>query len=252
MSICAHHVSGFRSSDAQVIFRNYLLRALPAEDLTALIPAMRELSLPAGQVLYAAGAPVEAVHFPSTAVLSVVTRMRDGRSVETATVGFESAVGLLPALGALPAPSSIFAQIGGAAISVPAEALRHRAIVSPPFMQLILRFSQSNASQADQSVACNALHNVAARLSRWLLMTDDRVGNDMVPLTQEYLAVMVGVQRTTVSAAAAELKASKLIRYVRGRIEIIDRPGLEHRACECYEVAHEAFSRLAGPAELAS
>jgi DNA-binding transcriptional regulator YhcF (GntR family) len=78
-------------------------------------------------------------------------------------------------------------------------------------------------------------------------MTDDRVGNDMVPLTQEYLAVMVGVQRTTVSAAAAELKASKLIRYVRGRIEIIDRPGLEQRACECYEVVHDAFSRLAEP-----
>jgi CRP-like cAMP-binding protein len=120
-------------------------------------------------------------------------------------------------------------------------------MVSQPFMQLILRFAQSNASQADQSAACNALHNVTARLSRWLLMTDDRVGNDMVPLTQEYLAVMVGVQRTTVSAAAAELKASKLIRYVRGRIEIIDRPGLEHRACECYEVVHDAFSRLAEP-----
>ena len=155
---------------------------------------------------------------------------------------------MLPALGDLPAPSSIFAQIGGAAISIPAEALRRRATVSQPFMQLTLRFAQSNASQADQSVACNALHNVAARLSRWLLMTEDRVGNDMVPLTQEYLAVMVGVQRTTVSAAAAELKAAKLIRYVRGRIEIIDRPGLEKRACECYEVVHDAFARLGGRA----
>ncbi len=209
---------------------------------------MRELTLPAGQVLYAVGDVVDAVHFPSTAVLSVVTNMRDGRSVETATVGFESAVGLLSGLGDLPAPSSIFAQIGGAAISVSSEALRQRAAQSPAFMRLILRFAQSNASQSDQSVACNALHNVSARLARWLLMTDDRVGNDTVPLTQEYLAVMVGVQRTTVSAAAAELKAANLIRYVRGRIEIIDRPGLERRACECYGVIHEAFARL-GTAE---
>jgi CRP-like cAMP-binding protein len=244
MHIDAHRVSDFWNCDQLVIFRNYLLRALSADDLTALIPVMRELTLPAGQVLYAVGGPVEAVHFPSTAVLSVVTRMRDGRSVETATVGFESAVGLLPGLGHLPAPSGIFAQIGGAAISIPAAALRQRAIASPQFMQMVLRFAQSNASQADQSVACNALHNVVARLARWLLMTDDRVGNNMVPLTQEYLAVMVGVQRTTVSAAAAELKAAGLIRYVRGRIEIIDRPGLEDRACECYAVIHDVFSRL--------
>jgi CRP-like cAMP-binding protein len=151
---------------------------------------------------------------------------------------------LLAGLGELPAPSGIFAQIGGAAISIPAAALRERAFHSPSFLRLILRFAQSNASQADQSVACNALHNVSARLARWLLMTDDRVGNDTVPLTQEYLAVMVGVQRTTVSAAAAELKAAKLIRYVRGRIEIIDRQGLEQRACECYDVIHSAFARL--------
>jgi CRP-like cAMP-binding protein len=229
-----------------VIFRNYLLRALEADDLAAIGPSMRELSLPAAQFLYAAGEPVDVVHFPSTAVLSIVTSMRDRRSVETATVGFESAVGLLPALAQQPAPSSIFAQIGGSAIGIPAEVLRDRASASPALMRLVLRFAQSNASQAEQSVACNALHNVAARLARWLLMTDDRVGNHMVPLTQEYLAIMVGVQRTTVSAAAAELKAAKLIRYVRGRIEIIDRPGLEQRACECYAVSHEAFGRLAG------
>ena len=195
-------------------------------------------------MLYAAGSPVEAVYFPSNAVLSIVTDMRDGRSVETATVGFESAVGLLPALGEQSSSSAVFAQIGGAAISIPAKALRERASVSPALLKLILRFAQSNASQAEQSVACNALHNVPARLARWLLMTDDRIGNDTVPLTQEYLAVMVGVQRTTVSAAAAELKLAKLIRYVRGQIEIIDRPGLERRACECYAVMHEDFSRL--------
>jgi CRP-like cAMP-binding protein len=229
-----------------VIFRNYLLRALAADDLAAISPSMRELSLPTAQVLYAAGDPVDVIHFPSTAVLSIVTCMRDGRSVETATVGFESAVGLLPALAQQPAPSSIFAQIGGSAIGIPAAVLRNRVSVSPTLMMLVLRFAQSNASQAEQSVACNALHNVAARLARWLLITDDRVGNHLVPLTQEYLAIMVGVQRTTVSAAAAELKTAELIRYVRGRIEIIDRAGLERRACECYAVNHEAFTRLAG------
>ncbi len=227
-----------------MIFRNYLLRALAADDLAALISVMRELTIPAGQVLYAAGSPVDAVYFPSNAVLSIVTDMRDGRSVETATVGFESAVGLLSALADQPAANAVFAQIGGAAIKIPAQDLRERAMASQPLLKLMLRFAQANASQAEQSVACNALHNVPARLARWLLMTDDRIGNDTVPLTQEYLSVMVGVQRTTVSAAAAELKAANLIRYVRGQIEIIDRPGLEQRACECYGVMHDNFSRL--------
>jgi CRP-like cAMP-binding protein len=227
-----------------VIFRNYFLRALAADDLAALISEMRELTLPAGQVLYAAGSIVDAVYFPSNAVLSLVTEMRDGHSVETATMGFESAVGLLPALSGDPVSSTVLAQIGGAAISISAPAFRRRVAESPDLIKLVLRFAQSNAAQADQSVACNALHSVAARLARWLLMTDDRIGNDTVPLTQEYLSVMVGVQRTTISAAAAELKAAKLIRYVRGRIEIIDRPGLQQRACECYSVMHENFAAL--------
>jgi CRP-like cAMP-binding protein len=208
---------------------------------------MREMTLPVGQVIYESGEYVDEVVFPSTAVVSVVTSMRDGRSVETATIGFESAVGLLPALSQEPAPSKIFAQIGGAAIGLPARALRERVESSPALMSLVLRFVQSNTSQAEQSVACNALHDVDARLARWLLLTDDRIGNDLVPLTQQYLSVMVGVQRTTVSAAAAELKAAGLIRYVRGRIEIIDRKGLERHACECYAVSHEAFDRLSGP-----
>jgi CRP-like cAMP-binding protein len=222
-----------------------LLRALSQDDLSALNPSMREVTLPAGRVLYHSGDPIEDLYFPNTAVLSIVTRMKSGRSVQIATVGFESAVGLLPGLTDEPAPSEVVVQAGGAAISLTARALRRRAAECPQFMRLIALFALSNASRAEQSVACNALHGVSARLARWLLQTDDRIGNSMVPLVQEDLAVMLGVQRTTVSAVAAELKAASLISYTRGRIEIIDRIGLERQACECYATHWETFNRLA-------
>ena len=130
-----------------MIFRNYLLRALAADDLAALIPAMREVSLPAGQVIHMPGDAIEGVYFPSTSVLSIVTTMKDGRTVETATVGFESAVGLLPAMGELPASTQAFAQIGGGAITITAAALRQRSAASPVLTRLLLRFAQSNATQ---------------------------------------------------------------------------------------------------------
>jgi CRP-like cAMP-binding protein len=217
------------------------LRALSHDDLTALNPSMREVILPAGRVLYPMGDPVEVIYFPNTAVLSVVTRMKTGRSVQIATVGFESAVGLLPGLTDETAPNEVLVQAGGAAISLTAKSLRRRAAECPQFMKLIALFALSNASRAEQAVACNALHSVSTRLARWLLQTDDRIGNSMVPLVQEDLAIMLGVQRTTVSTAAAELKAAGLISYRRGRIEITDRGRLEQHACECYVAPSESF-----------
>ncbi|MDB5460902.1 MAG: transcriptional regulator, Crp/Fnr family [Caulobacteraceae bacterium] len=229
-----------------MFFRNHLLRALSADDASALRWSMREVVLPTGQMICRRGDMVEAVYFPSTAVLSMVAVIGDERTVETATVGFEGAAGLLAALGEEPISSDIFAQIGGAAISVPANVLRRRAFESPTFMQLALRSAQANYAQCEQSVACMAVHGVRARLARWLLVTDDRIGSDIVPLTQAHLALMMGVQRTTISAAAGELKAAGLVGYIRGQIQIVDRAGLERQACECYQANHAALTRLAG------
>jgi CRP-like cAMP-binding protein len=227
-----------------VKFRNSLLSALPKKDLEAFEAHLRVVNLAHNQILYQSGDKAETIYFPNTAVLSVITTMTDGRRIETATVGFESAVGVLPALSREPIFSQVVSQVGGEAVVMPSSALRSRVEQSPGLMQLILRFVNANMDQAAQSVACNALHQVDARLARWLLMTQDRTQGDEVPLTQEYLAVMCGVQRTTVTAACRDLKAAKLIKYARGRITIMDRAGLEQRACECYAANRESFERL--------
>jgi CRP-like cAMP-binding protein len=228
-----------------MLFRNHLLRSLSPEDASALRRSMREVVLPTGQVICHRGDRVEAIYFPSTAVLSMVAVVGDERTVEIATVGYEGAAGLLSALAEEPISSDIVSQIGGAAISVPASVVRRRAFESPTFMQLALRSAHANCAQCEQAVACIAVHGVKARLARWLLVTDDRIGNDVVPLTQAHLALMLAVQRTTISAAAAELKAAGLVRYIRGQIQIVDRDGLKQQACACYHVNHAALTRLA-------
>ena len=197
-----------------------------------------------GEVLYEPERAVEWVYFPITCVLSVVNVMRDGRTVESATVGRESVVGVLNALGSRDAVNRTLVQIAGEAIRLPAGRLNEVALTRPGLMNLLLRHTQANLAQAHQSVACNALHPVNARLCRWLLLSEDRTGSPIVPLTQDYLATMLGVQRTTVTQAMRVLKAGNLISYSRGKIRIADRQGIEDLACECYEVGQAQLDRL--------
>lgn len=225
-------------------FRNYFLSSVNAADLEALGPFLTETALSNGQVVLIPGDRVETIYFPSSAVFSIVTPMLDGRSVESGTIGFESVVGLISGLSGEPSPNRIFAQIGGGAIRVPVDKFRERCFASPSLMKLALSHIDATACQEQQSVACNALHDASARLARWLLMTQDRVDGPLLPLTQEYLAIMLGVQRTTVTATAVSLKKAGLISYQRGAINIADRAGLERHACECYAVGHERFGRL--------
>src|ERR1700743_3482726 len=155
------------------IVRNVLLESFSRLDRAALAPSLRLVQLPHDQIVLHPGDEVQSVYFPETAVLSVITTMRDGRRVETATIGFESAVGIVPALTNQPIFSQVVAQIPGEALCLPASVLRARVADSPSMLQLMLRFVHSNINQAEQSAACNALHGVEARLSRWLLMTSD-------------------------------------------------------------------------------
>ena len=182
--------------------------------------------------------------FPSNCVLSVVTHMESGQNVESSTVGPETATPLLSALAAQPVRARVFAQIGGGAIRIPAAVLRARAMESPALMTLLLRHASAIGFQAEQGVACNVLHDAPQRLARWILMTQDRTGSRVLPLTQDYMAVMTGVQRTTISAVASQLRAAGLIRYSRGNLEVVDRPGLEAYACECYRAIREEFDSL--------
>ena len=228
--------------------RNYVLRALGNTDRLALEADLQPLVLASGDVQYEPDCPVEWVYFPETAVLSVVTVMADGRTVESDTVGCESVVGVLAALGSSVSTGRTFAQIPGSAIRLSASRLRRQAGASDSLRKLLIRHSQANLAQAHQSVACIALHDVDQRLCRWLLMSQDRTGADLVELTQQYLATMVGVQRTTITQALGVLAAAGLIRRGRGRVEILDRARMEARVCECYEAVQSTLERLIGRA----
>lgn len=225
-------------------FRNFLLRALHTNDAVHLTPFMREVSLVRGQRLYEPDDPVDTLYFPSSACISVVTTMRDGRQVETATIGRESAAALLDAVTGQPATSRVFVQVGGSAMLLPVQAYRQRMTTSPALVDLTLRHARSLAHQAELGVGCNLAHSAEGRMARWILMTQDRIGSDVLPLTQDYLSVMTGVQRSTVSLLATALKAAGIIAYSRGQLTIRDRPALVACACECYAQSERIFEEL--------
>ncbi|MDP3175540.1 MAG: Crp/Fnr family transcriptional regulator [Phenylobacterium sp.] len=216
--------------------RNLFLARLSAAQLSALDGDLRPTRLVTGEVLHEAGEKVQSVYFPNNGVVSVVTVMKDGRAVESATLGFESVVGVVSALTGAASHARVFVQIAGGALKMDAARLRAFVDNDPKVLRSLLLHVQNDIAQAEQTSACNALHLSKHRLARWLLLTDDRVDGAVVNLTQDYLAVMLGVQRTTVSTLASELKAEGLIDYQRGRIEIVDRARLEMLSCECYEV----------------
>jgi CRP-like cAMP-binding protein len=209
---------------------------------------MKDVSLASGDILYEPTYPVDWVYFPQTAVLSVVTVMADGRTVESDTIGCESVVGALAALGGSVSTNRTFTQIPGSTTRIAASRIRHHAEVNARFRKLLVRHSLANLAQVHQSVACNALHSVNQRLCRWLLMSQERTAKDVIELTHEYLATMVGVHRTTVTEALGNLAEAELIRNDRRRIEILDRPGMETMACECYDTVRANLARLIGEA----
>jgi CRP-like cAMP-binding protein len=228
---------------------NFFLSALKEVDQASLLASMTEINLAPGEVLFETGEPIDWVYFPGSACVSFVTLMSDGRAVETSTVGRESVVGLVDAMTNMPSRGRVFAQIGGGAMRLSATTFRTQVLGSHSLLRLSLQHVRATALQAEQGVACNATHDVRGRLARWLLMTQDRVGTSSFPLTQEYMAVMTGVQRSTVSAMAGTLKKSGVIDYSRGNLVIRDRPALMKHACECYEVVGQQFEELRDVAE---
>ncbi len=226
--------------------RNQLLRLMPAADVEELKKQLQHVVLVSGEILYEPDYPVQWVYFPTTAVLSVVTVMVDGRTVECDTVGYESVVGALAALGGTVAVSRTLVQIAGEALRISAGKLRQQADRSPELRRLLVRHAYANLAQAHQSAACNALHELEQRLCRWLLMSQDRTASATVRLTQQYLATMLGVQRTTVTHALRDLAGQELIRRGRGVVEILDRPRLEALVCECYDAVQDNLQRIVG------
>jgi CRP-like cAMP-binding protein len=216
--------------------KNGLLCALDADTYRLVAPHLSHRPFDRGEVFYQPGDLVDQVYFPHSGVLSLLSVLDDGSAVETSTVGRESGVGLLAGLTRIQAFSRIIGQSPGVVSSIRASRLRAVAAESSKLRDVLIRHCDALLAHAQQSVACNALHDVEERFSRWLLTCHDRADGDELNVTQEFLAAMLGVQRTTVTQVAGLLQDAEVIRYQRGRVTITDRAGLERRACECYRL----------------
>ncbi len=223
---------------------NKILAALPAKEYERLLSQMEQVSLPLGEVLYETGDNIRDVYFPNLGVVSLVTHMEKGASVEVGMIGREGLVGISVVLGDGIAPNQAIMQIAGGAMRLSANALEKELSQGGQLQPLLLRYIQTLLMQVSQTAACNRTHHVGERLARWLLTCQDRVESNELRLTQEFIAEMLGTRRSGVSEAAMLLQAAGLIRYARGHITILDRERLEEYACECYEVVKKEFDRL--------
>lgn len=225
---------------------NRLLAALPPEDMARLLPQLAPVTFGLGDVLYEPDRPLAYLYFPTTAVVSLIYTMLDGTTVEMGLVGNEGVVGIALFMGGDTTPNRAIVQVAGGAFRLQAPVLRVEFQRGGAVQLALLRYTQALITQISQTAACNRLHAIEQRLCRWLLLTRDRVPTDQVQMTQEFLAHMLGVRREGVTVAARHLQAAGLIRYARGHITILDRPGLEAMACECYGVVRAEFTQLLG------
>ncbi len=223
---------------------NHLLAALPDAEWKRWKPQLEEVDLTLGQVLYESGSIESYVYFPTTAIVSLLYVMENGSSAEIAVVGNEGIVGISLFMGGGSTPSRAVLQSAGKGFRLSAKTMKEDFDRAGPVMHLLLRYTQALITQMSQTAVCNRHHSLDQQLCRWLLLSLDRLhGNDLV-MTQELIANMLGVRREGVTSAALQLQAADLIRYSRGRITVLDRPGLEQRSCECYAVVKKEYDRL--------
>jgi CRP-like cAMP-binding protein len=234
---------------AQALEGNRLLALLSPDTRRQMLPALTLISCEMGRVLYEPNRVITHIYFPLTAVTSVLSEMTDGTTVEVATVGREGMVGLAVFLGDETTFLRTIAQIPGTALSMGRiDFLNLVEDKTSGLRRILLRYTQALFSQLAQQSACNRSHNMEERCARWILMTHDRVGHDEFPLTQEFLAFMLGARRASVTLAAGILARAGLIQYTRGKIQVVDRGGLEEASCECYGVIQREYERLIGKA----
>jgi CRP-like cAMP-binding protein len=228
------------------VHKNRLLASLPDEEFERLRPHLVPTVLGYKCPLYEANAPISFVHFIETGVASLVNTMMNGDAAEVGTIGNEGFVGVPILFGDREAATSVYMQVGGAGLKMKANLFRAELQRSISMQKAMLHYAHAFFNEITQTAACNTLHLLEQRCCRWLLMTQDRMQSSHFPLTQEFLAMMLGVRRAGVTDAANTLKRAGLIDYTRGCVSILDRAGLEKRACECYAVTKREFDRLHG------
>jgi CRP-like cAMP-binding protein len=230
---------------------NRLLSLLSNSDYERLRPHLSQVVFDYKKSLYEASRPIKQVYFPIDGVASLVITTADGASAEVGTIGNEGFVGLPVCLGDDDAPSSVYVQVPGTALSMDARIFRGELDRSPTLNLIMLRYAHAFFNQVAQSAACAHLHRVEQRCCRWLLMTRDRMPTGNFLLTHEFLGMMLGVRRTTVTDVMGSLQKAGLIRYRRGHVSILDHEALQQRACECYDISKAEFDRLLGDTAVA-
>ncbi len=223
---------------------NWVLSALPDRQYRQLLPGLEPVALRRDEILFEVGEPIPHVYFPCGGLVSILAPLERDKVTEVAVVGKEGVVGLPVCLGGSVSTLRAFVQVPGPALRGRAADFRGRILRSPALTERLLRYAEAFLVQVSQSAVCNCLHPVPQRYCRWLLMAQDRVGSDLLPFTQKFLALMLTVRLATVSEATAGLQRAGLIHYRRGELRILDRPGLEAACCPCYRVITDHFGRL--------
>ncbi|CAG0953498.1 hypothetical protein MTYP_00324 [Methylophilaceae bacterium] len=224
--------------------QNHLLDALPASEYDRLGPNLEQVDMRLGEVLYESGGRLQHVYFPTTSIVSLLYVMEDGASAEIAVVGNEGILGVSLFMGGETTPSRAVVQSAGQGYRLKAHLLKDEFNRAGPLMRLLLRYTQALLTQMAQTAVCNRHHSIEQQLCRWLLLSLDRLPTNELLMTQELIANMLGVRREGVTEAAGKLQRAGLIDYSRGHITVLNRPGLESRVCECYQVVKTEFDRL--------
>jgi CRP-like cAMP-binding protein len=223
---------------------NHLLAVLPEAEWMRVCPHLVSVDMSLGQVMYESGDRLAYVYFPTTSIVSLLYVMEDGASAEIAIVGNEGLIGIALFMGGETTPSRAVVQSAGQAYRLDARLLKEEFHRAGPMQRLLLRYTQALITQMAQTAVCNRHHSIDQQLCRWLLLSLDRLPSNELKMTQELIANMLGVRRPGVTEAAMKLQDAGLIRYSYGHIEVLDRPGLEKRVCECYSVVKREFDRL--------
>ena len=224
--------------------KNRVLCSLSSADLAELSDELQSVNLAKHQIVYEVGSTLDHIYFIEEGLASLLTIMEDGGSSEVGMVGPEGAIGLPALLGGRASAQQVVMHVAGSALRINAAACKAAFENNPRIRAILLGFIEDLLHLSAQTAGCNRLHSIEQRSARWLLMASDRIGSNTLPLTQEFLAAMLGVRRSGISEAMSELQRSGFVRYRRGEITIIDRVGLEQTACECYRLDKQRIERL--------
>ncbi len=224
--------------------QNHLLAALPAEIFERIAPNLEQVAMPLGEALYESGSKLHHVYFPTTSIVSLSYVMENGASAEIAGVGNEGVVGVALFMGGDTTPSRAIVHTAGYGYRLKERLMMEEFNRAGPMMRLMLRYTQALITQMSQTAVCNRHHSMEQQMCRWLLLTLDRLPSQELIMTQELIASMLGVRREGITETAGDLQRAGLISYRRGHITVLNRAGLELRACECYNVVKKEFRRL--------